>query len=332
VIGTPRPAAASAPDRAARRRAQLRAVATAIADEARPARRFQVGDGVELRGTARRRQRVAPPVPEPARAAADPGVRPGALLVLAAEMALLVLLLAWPALRVATVSVTGTRLLSAGQVLDAARVADVSVFDLNGDQVAARVEALPWVSTASVDIALPNRVTIAVTERSPIALLVRGGTAYALAADGATQALTSAAQRSQMKGMPALVDLRPAALRTPVTSALVGALIGAAQQVSSALGVRMVAAEWDQSGQVSLWAASGWRAVLGDLSVPGALAAVPGQVAALVALKGTLDFADPAHPTSGPAFGYVELEDPATPAVGGVPGLPAAITAAVPGG
>ena len=55
------------------------------------------------------------------------------------------------------------------------------------------------------------------------------------------------------------------------------------------------------------------------------VAAVPDQLTALVSLRGRLDFAKP-------NFGYVDLEDPQAPAVGGKPGppdpLPAAATAA----
>src|SRR4029077_16617058 len=56
-----------------------------------------------------------------------------------------------------------------------------------------------------------------------------------------------------------------------------------------------------------------WMAVLGRAAAPSEVAAIPGQIAALASLKGRLNFA---HPD----FGYVDLEDPSAPAVGGSPG------------
>jgi len=49
-----------------------------------------------------------------------------------------------------------------------------------------------------------------------------------------------------------------------------------------------------------------------------ALAAIPGQLAVLAALNGRLDLAHP-------AFGYVDLENPTAPAIGGHPGEPASL-------
>jgi len=62
--------------------------------------------------------------------------------------------------------------------------------------------------------------------------------------------------------------------------------------------------------------------VLGELAVPGAVAAIPTQLSALSVLRSALDFAHP-------AFGYVNLEAPAAPAVGGTPGLPAEVSGAL---
>jgi len=63
------------------------------------------------------------------------------------------------------------------------------------------------------------------------------------------------------------------------------------------------------------------EAVLGDLSTPGAITAIPGQLSALSVLRSALDFA---HPT----FGYVDLEDAAAPAVA-APGLPSEVSSAL---
>jgi hypothetical protein len=96
----------------------------------------------------------------------------------------------------------------------------------------------------------------------------------------------------------------------------------AASRFPSVFGVHVVAYEWDQTGTFALWTSAGWEAVLGDLSTPGAITAIPGQLSALSVLRSALDFA---HPT----FGYVDLEDAAAPAVGGTPGLPSEVSSAL---
>ena len=164
-----------------RHRVRVRAVATAIADRTTTARRFEVLPEMELRGTVRHR-RGAPQVPPPAAERADHR-RLLAALVLLLEVAALAAVLWAPAFRVRAVTVTGTRLLDSAQVVRAADVSQ-SIFTVNGDAVAARVRTLPWVESVRVTTALPAGVRIAVTEWTPMARVIRGGTEYALAAQG----------------------------------------------------------------------------------------------------------------------------------------------------
>ncbi len=311
---------------AAHLRARSRAAATAIADdEAMPLRRFQVEDGVELRGTARhRRGGVGPPTPPPR---GHPR-RVAAAAVLAAELGLLIVLLAAPAFHVRSVSVTGTRLLSPSQVAAAAGVDGAGIFGVDAGAIAARVGTLPWVRSVRVSVALPADVSIAVTERSPIVRVVRGTAEYAVAADGASLRLT-ASQASELSAVPLIVDLRPARIRSPVSPELITLLGQAAARFPRVLGVHVVAYEWDAQGQLSIWTSAGWQAILGDVSGPAAVARVPAQLAALTTLRTDLDLTAPAHPANGPSFGYVNLVDPSAPAVGGSPGLPAAVSAAL---
>lgn len=301
-----------------RHRVRVRAVATAIADRTTTARRFEVLPEMELRGTVRHR-RGAPQVPPPAAERADHR-RLLAALVLLLEVAALAAVLWAPAFRVRAVTVTGTRLLDSAQVVRAADVSQ-SIFTVNGDAVAARVRTLPWVESVRVTTALPAGVRIAVTEWTPMARVIRGGTEYALAAEGASLRLT-AAQAAALSSVPLLLDLRPPALRTSVSAQLIAVLGTAAARFPSVFGVHVVAYEWDATGTFSLWTSAGWQAVLGDIAVPGATAAIPTQLSALSVLRSALNFV---HPT----FGYVNLEDPSTPAVGGTPGLPSQVSSAL---
>ena len=306
------------PELETRHRVRVRAVATAIADQPVIARRFEVPAEVELRGTVRRRK-GSPQLPKPARERAEhhPLL---AVLVLAVELAVLAGALWAPIFKVTSVKVTGTRLLDSAQVVKAADVSQ-SIFILNGDAVAARVRSLPWVESVKVTTALPASVRIAVTEWAPMARVLRGGAEYALAAQGASLRLTPS-QAASLGSVPLLVDLRPISLQTAVSARLMSVLGSAASRFPSVFGVHVVAYEWDQTGTFALWTSAGWEAVLGDLSTPGAITAIPGQLSALSVLRSALDFA---HPT----FGYVDLEDAAAPAVGGTPGLPSEVSSAL---
>jgi hypothetical protein len=203
------------------------------------------------------------------------------------------------------------------------KAADVSqtIFFLNGDAVATRVRSLPWVESVKVTTALPASVRIAVTEWTPMARVLRGGAEYALAAQGASLRLTPA-QAADLGSVPLLLDLRPISAQTAVSSQLMSVLGSAAARFPSVFDVHVVAYEWDSTGTFSLWTSAGWEAVLGDITTPGAITAIPGQLSALSVLRSALDFA---HPT----FGYVDLEDIAAPAVGGTPGLPSQVSSAL---
>ena len=309
---------AGGPELETRHRVRVRAVATAIADQQSTARRFEVPDEVELRGTVRRRHGL-PQLPKAAPERKD--LRPLlALLVLVVEVAVLAGALWAPIFKVTSVKVSGTRLLDTAQIVKAADVSQ-SIFILNGDAVAARVRSLPWVKSVKVTTALPTSVRIAVTEWTPMARVIRGGAEYALAAQGASLRLTPS-QAASLGSVPLLVDLRPTSLRTDPTPQLISILGSAAARFPTFFGVQVVAYEWDSTGTFSLWTSAGWEAVLGDINTPGAVTAIPGQLSALHVLGSALDFA---HPT----FGYVDLEDTAAPAVGGTPGLPSAVSSAL---
>jgi hypothetical protein len=95
-------------------------------------------------------------------------------------------------------------------------------------------------------------------------------------------------------------------------------LASAAQRWPSVFGCSVDAFVVSNGNILSAWTSTGWQAIFGALDSSDAVAAIPGQLAVLAALKGRIDFT---HPT----FGYVDLENPATPAIGGHPGEPASL-------
>jgi cell division protein FtsQ len=112
----------------------------------------------------RRRTPVAPPVPR----------RRRRFLVVAAGLALL-LLLAWgasisPLLDVETVTVRGTKRLTAAQVEDAGDLHEGdAMLWLDPGKVVAGIESLPYVERATVTREWPDTVRVSVRERRPVA-------------------------------------------------------------------------------------------------------------------------------------------------------------------
>ncbi|HYL70249.1 MAG TPA: FtsQ-type POTRA domain-containing protein, partial [Candidatus Dormibacteraeota bacterium] len=301
------------------RRASVRAQAAAIADSPRAPRRFSVPPGTRLRPSPRRRSHTRPkPQPAP-KIRSRTSRRLLALAVLLVQIALLVLALTLPAFRVRSVTVAGTRLVSADAVLQAAAVPQQSIFTLDASTIRARVLALPWVQDASVTTELPNRVHLTVRERVPAVRLRRLGADTFVADNGAS--LPADANQTLLWGRtPALLDDR-AGSTLPLDPTLLRVLEITAQRFPAVFGCGVAAFQWGVDDVFSVWTTTGWRVVLGHLDTADALAQVPAQLAALGALKGQLDF-------THPSFGYIDVENPAGPAAAGSPGLPAEVLAA----
>jgi hypothetical protein len=157
-----------------------------------------------------------------------------------------------------------------------------------------------------------------VVERKPTLRIRRAGTDTVFGDNGATLD-GDLAQQSRWSLLPVLLDSRVGSAQ-PVAPQLIAIMSATAARLKSVLGCSVAAYEWDASAVFSVWTTTGWRAVLGHIGTTEALAAVPAQLATLGALRGQLDF-------TNPSFGYVDLVNPAAPAVGGKPGLPPEIQA-----
>src|SRR5256714_15522021 len=98
---------------------------------------------------------------------------------LATEVFIFLFLLAQPAFRPQHVQVSGLRHLTAAQIRSALSLPpDRNIFFLSQAELAQRVQALPWVRSVAVSLALPDRVSVAVTEWRPFAGVPGGGTTY----------------------------------------------------------------------------------------------------------------------------------------------------------
>ena len=239
---------------------------------------------------------------------------------LCVQLGLLVVALNLPLFQVRGAALTGAHLLDRAAVLRAAAVSRQSIFTLDVHAIRDRLLATPWVEDATVTTELPATVRVTITERRPALRLARDGDMWLVAGSGdrLAEPRTLWARWGQV---PVLLDERLGTAQ-PIPPALITMLSAAAQRYPALLGCSVAAFEWDAGGVLSVWASTGWRAELGHVDTDSAVAAVPDQLAALGALRSALHFASP-------SIGYVDLENPSTPIVGGKPGLPRGVTAAV---
>lgn len=99
-----------------------------------------------------------------------------------------------PWLKLRTVQVSGLHHTTKAQVLGVAElVAGTRLPAISSGAVAHRVEGLPWVASATVTHVLPSTIRIAVTERTPAAVVQAAGRSYLVDDRGAVLAAGSGA-------------------------------------------------------------------------------------------------------------------------------------------
>ena len=310
--GVPRATTAVLDDRE-QRHATARAQAAAIVDSPRRPRRFDAARDRRLRRSPRRRSHARGPARVKPRVRWTRARRLIAAAVLLIQIALLGLALLLPAFQVRGVSISGTRLLSAPDLVAAADVPHQSIFTVDANAIRQRLLALPWLRDATVSTELPATVRIAVVERAPALRVRRDGVDMFVAGNGAV-APASGAFEQAWSSTPVLLDDR-AGSSQPIAAQLVQDLSLVAQRFPAIFGCGVAAYQWGVDDAVSIWSTTGWRAIVGHLDTHDDLSALPAQLASLSTLRGQLNFAKP-------TFGYVDLENPAAPAIGGTAGLP----------
>jgi cell division septal protein FtsQ len=305
-----------------RRQARARATAASIIDAPRIARRFVATEDDELRPAHRRRfhRNQSPRLPASVTAISRRRV---ALAVLIVQVIALLAILVLPVFRAKSISIAGNRLVDRTAILTAARISSSqSLFTIDGEQVRQRLEKLPWVRSASVETELPGTVRISIREWTPVLMLQHGSKQLAIADSGDVLDLGQA-RVATPPGVPLLVDNRPTPVAAQVSGGsaasldpvLVRTLVVTAQRFPQAFGVAVNHFEWQSDGLFAIVTTAGWRAILGHMLTDQDVSIVPDQLSSLVSLKGKLDLAKP-------TFGYVDLENPGAPAVGGKPAAP----------
>ncbi len=143
------------------------------------------------------------------------------------------LALAWavtvsPLLAIEQIDVKGNAQVTPAEVIAAAHVGegDAMVW-LDLDQVAARLEASPWIRTAKVTRDWPRTLVIAVTERTPAAWVQVDGATGVLVVDGTGRVLARA--DAPPAGLPQIVDVQgaePGGSIVPARGAAIAAAYG----------------------------------------------------------------------------------------------------------
>ncbi len=110
---------------------------------------------------------------------------------------------------VQTASIDELSYTTRSQVYEAAGIHGYSVFWVNGQEVARRIEQLPAVKQASVQAILPDRVRIQVVEREPVAVWQIGGQDHWVDIEGVLMPITR-----PLENLPVLTDPKGSSLDT----------------------------------------------------------------------------------------------------------------------
>jgi cell division septal protein FtsQ len=255
----------------------------------------------------KRRRRTAPAPAKPVASARGWIWAVVQIALLGAEMFALLFLLAQPGFRARQVEVMGTSHLTAAQVTGALNLRDDrSIFMLSAADLANRVQALPWVRSASVTLVLPDRVSVRVTEWTPSAVLQVGETTYYLNDLG--QVLDPAPEAGNLPviNRPDFGPVRSG--QHAVGSDLLPMLLQLRAGFTSAFKISVTAFQLNRRDVLTAQTDRGWTIIFGQMVTSDDRASLEPKLAALRALSSRIDLASA-------SIQYINLENPRAPAV-----------------
>ncbi|HYM49631.1 MAG TPA: FtsQ-type POTRA domain-containing protein [Candidatus Limnocylindrales bacterium] len=227
--------------------------------------------------------------------------------VLGAEVFLLLFILAQPGFRPRDVQVQGVQHLRAGEVAAAlALPPDRSIFLLDPASLADRLKALPWVQSASVTLALPDRVSVTVSEWQPAAVIANGEQSYYLNARGVVLA-----PAFEAGGLPVIDRQGVGAVKAGdglIDPDLMQELIALQRGFAPAFRVRVLSFVLDPQQVLTLRTDRGFAIIFGQMATADQRATLEPKLGALRSLATRIDLA------SAPLV-YVNLMNPRAPAV-----------------
>jgi cell division septal protein FtsQ len=256
---------------------------------------------------SKRRRRTAPPPARPTVSSRGWIWAVAQIAILGAEVFAALFLLAQPAFRPRQVEVIGARHLTPAQISAAlALPADRNVFFLNHSELEQRLMAMPWVRSASVSLALPDRVTATITEWKPSAVLQVGEATYAMNDLG--QVLDPEAEAGGLT-----VINRPdfGAVtfgQRAVDRDLLPMLLQLKAGFAPAFKISLMSFQLDRRQVLSAQTDHGWTIIFGQMVTSDDRATLEPRLAALRALSNRIDF-------TSAQIQYINLENPGAPAV-----------------
>lgn len=229
------------------------------------------------------------------------------VLIVGGEIFALLFLLAQPAFRPRHVDVVGTKHLTAGEVIGALNLpSDRNIFLLSQAGLASRLQALPWVRTASVSLSLPDRVSVRVTEWTPSAVLQVGETTYYLNDLG--EVLDPAAEAGGLTviNRPGFGPARDG--QHAIGSELLPMLIQLRAGFAPAFKISLTSFQLDPREVLTAQTDRGWTIIFGQMVTRDDRASLEPKLAALRALSSRIDL-------TSTSIQYINLENARAPAV-----------------
>ena len=180
--------------------------------------------------------------------------------------------------------IEGAQLLTAAEVYTLADIDGWHVFWIRPDDVEARLLSEPTIKQADVSVRLPNRVTIRIVEREPLAVWQSNAESYFVDTEGVLFRLRGDASDAlvirDMRGIPAQPGMQvdPEAVRTVL-------------ELHALLPERR-AFDWRPAAGVSFFAEGGWEVRFGDRHDLAWKVAVYRTFAETIAAEGNVAFLD----------------------------------------
>jgi cell division protein FtsQ len=255
----------------------------------------------------KRRRRTAPAAAKPTTSARGWIWAVAQMAILGAEVFAALFLLAQPAFRPRQVEVVGTTHLTPAQITAALSLPpDRNIFFLNHGELEQRLMAMPWVRSASVTLALPDRVSVRITEWKPSAVLQVGEATYAMNDLG--QVLDPAAEAGGLTVINR-PDFGPVAYgQHAVDRELLPMLVQLKAGFAPAFKISLMSFQLDRRQVLTAQTDRGWTIIFGQMVTSDDRGALEPKLAALRALSSRIDFASA-------QIQYINLENPGAPAV-----------------
>ena len=255
----------------------------------------------------KRRRRPAPASAKPTTSARGWIWAVAQMAILGAEVFAALFLLAQPAFLPRQVTVIGTTHLTPAQITAALSLPpDRNIFFLNHGELEQRLMAMPWVRSASVSMALPDKVSVKITEWKPLAVLQVGEATYTMNDLG--QVLDPAAEAGGLTVINR-PDFGPVAYgQHAVDRDLLPMLVQLRAGFAPAFKISVMSFQLDHRQMLTAQTDRGWTIIFGQMVTSDDRATLEPKLAALRALGSRIDFASA-------QIQYINLENPGAPAV-----------------